>query len=43
MSCTWKRRTLGIALVAMLTALGLLAKPFGIVGAAQSSREVDGA
>src|SRR5262249_61728230 len=41
MSGTWNHRTLGIALAAFVTALGLLAKP--IVGAAQSSREADGA
>ena len=35
MSGTWNRRTLGIGLVAVLTALGLLAKSFGVVGAAQ--------
>src|SRR6267378_6674815 len=38
---TRSRRTLGIALLAAVTGLGLLAKP--PVGAAQSSREVDGA
>ena len=43
MSTTWSRRTLGIAFVAALTALALLAKPLRIVGAAQSSREADGA
>ena len=43
MTITWSRRTLGIALVAVFTALALLAKPLGIVGAAQSSREADGA
>ena len=43
MSTTWNRRTLGIALVAVLTALGLIATSFGRVGIAQSSREVDGA
>ena len=37
---TWNRRTLGIALLAAVTGLGLLAKP--LVGAAQSSREADG-
>src|SRR6266571_7281169 len=41
MSGTWKRRTLGIALTAVVAALGLLATP--LVGAAQSSREADGA
>ena len=41
MSATWNRRTFGIALVAVVTALGLLANP--VVGAAQSSREADGA
>ncbi len=41
MSATWNRRTFGIALMAVVTALGLLAKP--LVGAAQSSREADGA
>jgi hypothetical protein len=41
MSGTWNRRALGIALIAVVTALGLLAKP--PVGAAQSSREADGA
>jgi hypothetical protein len=39
MSGTWNRRSLGIALVAGMTAL--LANP--LVGAAQSSREADGA
>src|SRR5260221_10562345 len=38
---TRSRRTLAIALLAAVTGLGLLAKP--PVGAAQSSREVDGA
>jgi hypothetical protein len=38
MSGTWKRRTLGIALMAVV---GLLAHP--LAGAAQSSREADGA
>src|SRR5258708_32621992 len=37
---TWNRRTLGIALLAAVTGLGLLAKP--LVGAAQSRREADG-
>src|SRR6516165_11826514 len=41
MSRTWNRRTLGVALTAVVTAIGLLAKPS--VGAAQSSREADGA
>src|SRR5437868_3043118 len=41
MSGTWKRRTLGIALVAVITGIGLLAKP--PVGAAQPNREADGA
>lgn len=41
MSGTWKRGTLGIALTAVVAALGLLATP--LVGAAQSSREADGA
>jgi hypothetical protein len=41
MSATWNRRTLAITLVAVVTAVGLLAKP--LVGAAQSSREADGA
>jgi hypothetical protein len=40
MSITWNYRILGIALVAVLTALGLPAKPSG---AAQSGREADGA
>ena len=39
---TWKRRILGIALIAVLTALGLAAHP-GRVRAAQSRREADGA
>jgi hypothetical protein len=43
MSITWNRRILGVALVAVLTALGLPAKPSGIVSAAQSGREADGA
>ena len=38
MSVTWKHRTLGIALMAVV---GLLAHP--MAGAAQSSREADGA
>ena len=38
---TWDRRTLGIALLAAVTGLGLFAKP--LVGAAQSSQEADGA
>src|SRR5215475_6479229 len=41
MSGTWKRGTLGIALTAVVAAIGLLAKP--PVGVAQSSREADGA
>ena len=41
MSGTWNRRALRIALMAGFAALGLLAKP--PVGAAQSSREADGA
>ena len=41
MSATWNRRGIGIAFMAVLTALGLLAKP--PIGAAQSSREADGA
>ncbi len=41
MSGTWRRRTLGIAMLAAATAIGLLANP--VVGAAQSSREADGA
>ncbi len=41
MSGTWNRGTLGVALLAAVTALGLLAKPQ--FGAAQSSREADGA
>ncbi len=41
MSGTWRRRTLGITLLAAVTAIGLLADP--VVGAAQSSREADGA
>src|SRR5438067_12501081 len=41
MSATWNRRGIGIAFMAVLTALGLLAKPQ--VGAAQSTREADGA
>src|SRR5258708_5067377 len=41
MSGIWTRRPLGISLVALGAALGLLAKP--MVGAAQSSREADGA
>ena len=43
MSITWSRRTVGIALVAALTAFGLIAPPFGRTGVAQSSREADGA
>ena len=38
---TWNRSTFGLALMAILTAVGLLAKP--PVGAAQSGREADGA
>jgi len=41
MSLTWKSRAFGIAFAAVVTALGLLANPG--VGAAQSSREADGA
>jgi hypothetical protein len=41
MSGTWNRRTLGIVRVAVVAALGLLAIP--LAGAAQSSREADGA
>ena len=41
MSGTWNRRTLGVALMAVVTVIGLLANP--PVGAAQSSREADGA
>ena len=41
MSGTWNRRPLGVALMAVVTVIGLLAKP--PVGAAQSSREADGA
>ena len=41
MSLTWKSRAFGIAFAAVVTALGLLANP--AVGAAQSSREADGA
>jgi len=38
---TWKRRTIGFAVVGLVTALGLVAHPG--VGTAQSSREADGA
>ena len=38
MAGTCDRRTLGIALLAAVTGLGLLAKP--LVGAAQSSRKL---
>jgi hypothetical protein len=41
MSGTWKSRTVGIAFTAVMTAIGLLANPS--VGAAQTTREVDGA
>src|SRR3979490_3471450 len=41
MSDTRHRRTFGIALVAVVATLGLLAKP--LVSTAQSSREADGA
>ena len=41
MSATWNRRGIGIAFMAGLAALGLLAKP--PIGAAQSTREADGA
>jgi hypothetical protein len=41
MSATWNRRGIGIAFVAGLAALGLLARP--PIGAAQSIREADGA
>jgi hypothetical protein len=41
MSGTWNRRTLVVALMAVVTAMGLLVIPS--VGAAQSSREADGA
>src|SRR6266700_3484650 len=38
---TWNRRTLGVAVMVVVTALALVAKPS--VGAAQTSREADGA
>src|SRR6266581_6364716 len=41
MSGTWNRHTVNVALMAIVTAMGLLAKPS--VGAAQSIREADGA
>ena len=41
MSGTWNRRAFVVAIMAIVTAIGLLAKPPG--GAAQSSREADGA
>ena len=41
MNGTWNRRVFGIATMAIVTAIGLLAKP--PTGAAQSSREADGA
>src|SRR5262245_7862619 len=41
MSATLSRRALGIALLAAVTAAGMLAKP--VVVTAQSSREADGA
>ena len=41
MGGTWNRHTFGVSLMAVVTALGLLAYP--LVGAAQSSREADGA
>jgi hypothetical protein len=41
MSGTWKSRSFGIAFAAAVTAFGLLANP--VAGAAQSSREADGA
>src|SRR6202163_1480281 len=41
MSGTWNRRALGVSLLAAVTAIGLVADP--VVGAAQSSREADGA
>jgi hypothetical protein len=41
MAGTWNRRGLGVALLASLIGLGLVAKP--LVGAAQSSREAEGA
>ena len=40
---TLTSRTLGIALPAAIIALGLVAKPFGMVGTAQSGREAAGA
>src|SRR6266576_4878691 len=41
MGGTWKSCAFGIAFAAVVAAMGLLAKP--VVGAAQSSREADGA
>jgi hypothetical protein len=41
MSVRWNRRALGMALMAVVTTIGLLANP--AVGAAQSRRETDGA
>src|SRR5215468_823237 len=41
MGSTWNRHTFRLSLMAILTAIGLLANP--LVGAAQSSREADGA
>src|ERR1700752_2708392 len=41
MAGTWNRRGLGLALLASLIGLGLVAKT--LVGAAQSSREAEGA
>ena len=41
MSGTWNRRAFGVAIMGVVTAIGLLANP--PVGAAQSSREADGA
>jgi Family of unknown function (DUF6282) len=41
MSVRWNRRTLGMALMAVVTTIALLANP--AVGAAQSPRETDGA
>src|SRR5712692_6063979 len=41
MGGTWNRHTLSVSLTAVVTAVGLLANP--LAGAAQSSREADGA
>ena len=43
MSIMWNPRTVGVALLAGLAALVLVVEPVGMVGAAQSRREAEGA